>query len=113
MREDPKPPERIVTLPQLQYVRRDRPSADAVEAVTAGDEIGAQLTRLPAVAVVHERLAGPRGVEPHVLHLEQQGRSAGETRLDQVLDDLGLAVDRDRASSQLVDRDMGALGVEL
>ena len=66
-----------------------------MEAVAAGDHVALELVLR---AVVAEADAGPVALElvdGHVLDLEQQRPPGGEPGLDQVLDDLGLAVDDD------------------
>ena len=85
-----------------------------MEAVAAGDHVALELLR---DAVVHE--ANPRAfrlevVHGHVVHLEKERQSALEPGGDQVLHDLGLAVDHDRASvCELAERNVVALAVEL
>ena len=55
-----------------------------------------------------------RSCERDVVDLEEERRAGLEPRGDQVLDDLGLAVDHDRAAAgQVAERDAVALAVEL
>jgi hypothetical protein len=85
-----------------------------VEAVAAGDEVALELVRR---AVVPERDPRPLRLDPverDAVDLEQERRARGEARLDQVLDDLRLAVDDDRlAVRQVAERDAVPLAVEL
>ena len=89
-------------------------AAHAVVAVAAGDDVALQLA--PA-ALVREADAGPLGLEivdGDVGHLEEQRQARVEAEADQVLHDLGLAVDHDRApAGQLAQRDPMPLAVEL
>ncbi len=85
-----------------------------MEAVAAGDEVALEL---PWLALVLE--ADPGAVAVEVVDgdaggLEEQRRAAREARLDQILDDLGLAVDDDRAAAgELAQRNAVPLAVEL
>jgi hypothetical protein len=112
-REDSQPAERVLARELGEHAGRDARAADAVEAVAAGDHVA--LERLGR-AVVAERQPGPLGLEVgdrDVVDLEQQRPAGVEPRLDQILDDLGLAVDDDRLPGQLVERDAMTLAVEL
>ncbi len=60
----------------------------------------------------------PRASRVEVVHrdgrgLEEERQGGRQPCLDQVLDDLGLAIDHDRPSGELVHRDVVALTVEL
>jgi hypothetical protein len=79
-----------------------------VEAVAPGDQVGFQHVLLAPVRVPDRS----RGVDGHVAHLEVQRQPGRQARLDQVLDDLLLAVDRDRPAGQLLERDPVPLPVE-
>ena len=89
-------------------------AADAVEAVAAGDHVAFELL-LPALVHEAERRAlALEAVHAHVRHLEVQRRAAREARGDEVLHDLGLAVDDDRAPvGEIAQRDAMPLAVEL
>ena len=79
----------------------------------------------PAITIAFELVARPllkrmrgrsvsRSCKRDVVDLEVERRAALETGCDQVLDDLGLAVDHDRAAAgQVAERDAVALAVEL
>ena len=85
-----------------------------MEAVAAGDEIALELL-LPVVVLEADR--GTVGLEPlnaDAGHLEQQRRSARKPGGDQILHDLGLAVDDDRpALREVAERDPVPLALEL
>ena len=78
----------------------------AVKAVAARDDVALELVQLALVAVAD---AGPLALEvaqADLVDLEQQRPAARQPRLDQVLDDLRLAVDDDRLpAGELVERD--------
>ena len=81
-----------------EHAVRDARPADAVEAVAAGDHVALELVPLALVAEADRAAARSRGrATRDVVDLEQQRQPALEPRGDQVLDDLGLAVDDDRA----------------
>ena len=95
--------------------RLDRRAADAVEAVAAGDHVAVE----PMLARRRARSArtARRRSNPCTL-TSSTSKSSGsplvEPRRDQVLDDLGLAVDHDAApAGQLAHRDVVPLAVEL
>src|SRR5207253_5536820 len=104
-----EPAERILALERREHARGDRVAADAVEAVAAGDRVALEL----AVAEAQPRPLALDLVDADVLDLEVERQSGVEPRGDQVLHDLGLAVDDDRAAGELGERDVVALAVEL
>ena len=107
--QDPHPAERILALVDGQHVVDRRP-ADAVEAVAARDQVA--LERVP-LALVRELDLRRLRVHRHVGDLEVQRQPGLQPRADQVLDDLLLAVDRDRAAAgQIAQRDPVALAAE-
>ena len=112
--EDAEPAERVLARERPQDARRDARPADAVEAVAAGDDVALELV-LPAL--VREQDTRPLRLEvldADVVHLEEQRAPGLEPRRDQILDDLGLAVDVDRlAAGELAHVDPVALAVEL
>ena len=85
-----------------------------MEAVAAGDQIALELAR---PALVLERDPGPVGVDVvhrDAAHLEEERLAGVQADPDQVLHDLGLAVDHDRRpAGQLAQRDAVPLAVEL
>jgi hypothetical protein len=92
----------------------DRRAADAVEPVAAGDDVALDRLRL---ALVDEADPWPGRLdagELDILDLEQQRAPTFEPVRDQVLDDLCLAVDRDRATiGKIAERDPVTLALEL
>ena len=107
--QDPHPAERVLALVDRQHVLDRRP-ADAVEAVAAGDQVALQ--RVP-LALVRELDLRRLRVHRHVGDLEVQRQAGLQPRADQVLDDLLLAVDRDRAAAgEVAQRDPVALAAE-
>jgi hypothetical protein len=95
--EDAEPAERVLARPLGQHAGRDRVAADAVEAVAAGDRPAAQLVPGAVVRVADGRRVG---IDLDVADLEQQWLIRRPARLEQVLHDLLLAVDHDRAADQ-------------
>ena len=67
----------------------------------------------PSCAYRDARALALEVVERDVLDLEEQRAAALQARGDQVLDDLGLAVDHDRLAGQLVEGDPVALAARL
>ena len=84
-----------------------------MEAVAAGDEVALELVR---PALVLERDPGPVGLEAvhgDLARLEEQRLAGVAADPDQILHDLGLAVDRDRPpAGQLGERDAVAAALE-
>ncbi len=84
-----------------------------MKAIAAGDEVAAQLPRLPLVAVADPGPVGLEVVQFDLGDLEDQGPAAVEAGGDQVLDDLLLAVDRDPApAGELVEGDVVVAALE-
>ena len=107
--QDPHPAERVLALVDGQHVGDRRP-ADAVEAVAARDQVALERVLL---ALVRELDLRRLRVHRHVGDLEVQRQPGLQPRADQVLDDLLLAVDRDRAAAgQVAQRDPVALAAE-
>jgi len=71
-----------------------------MEAVASGDEIAGHFVLGPLVRETNERLRGIKRVDADVLRLEVQRTRCFNTRVDQVSDDLVLAVDRDGLSGR-------------
>src|SRR5581483_9052186 len=112
-REDAEPRERVMPFVSREHAGRDRRARDAVKPIAAGDESAAQLARGALVAVTHARVLALDALELHVLDVELDLAAAGEPRPDQVLHDLLLSVDRERASAgELGERDTMAVLIE-
>ena len=79
-----------------QHAGRNARAADAVEPVAACDHVALELVRLAFVAVPDSRAIGVEIVQLDVVDLEEERCAVAEPGLDQILDDLGLAVDDDR-----------------
>jgi hypothetical protein len=84
-----------------------------VEAVAAGDHVALELPVGAVVAIAHARALRIEAVHRHVVDLEQEREPRVEPRGDQVLHDLRLAVDDDRAAGQLLHRHVVPLAAEL
>ena len=98
--QDAEPPERIGPIEDREHAVGDRRPADAVEAVTAGDQVGFDRRLLSAGHVADRR---PRRIEPchaYVLGLEHDRQALTEPDRDHVLDHLVLAVDRHTAARE-------------
>jgi hypothetical protein len=106
--QDAEPAERVLARAVREDAVGDGVAADAVEAVAAGDRPAAELVVAAVVAVADGR--GP-GIGGDVLDLEQQRLAGRAPRRDQVLHDLLLAVDHDRAADQLLEVDPVPLAV--
>src|SRR5712691_7050563 len=112
--EDSEPTEWILAAERLQHGGRDRIAADTVESVAAGDDVALELVLLSVVREPDPRALGVEVVDADVVDLEQQRESARQARGDQVLHDLRLAVDDDRAAArEVAQRDAVTLAVEL
>ena len=113
-REDPEPAEGIVARALTKGAGRNARAADAVVAVTPGDGVALELVLSALVPKADSRPLRLEIVNRDVGHLEEQREIRVEPREDQILDDLGLAVDRDRsAAGELAERNAMALAVEL
>ena len=111
--EDPEPAVGVLTRERSQD-GLDRRTADAVEPVATGDHVAVEPVLLPVVLEAHVGLVAVEPVNAHVVHLEEQRQRVVEPRCDQVLHDLGLAVDHDAPPArQLVHRNMMSFAVEL
>ena len=93
--QDTEPRERILPLVDAQLRGGNRRTADAVEAVAAGDEVARDLVRRAVDRARDARCRTGEVVHLHVGHLEMERPARGHTRRDQVLHDLVLAVDGD------------------
>ena len=108
--EDPEPGVRVDALAHGTHRLRDRLPAHAVEAVAAGDVV--RLDHLRVAVCVDERDARviSVGVEDRgVGHLPEELLAVGLADPDEVLGDLGLAVDPDRVAARLDEVDAPAL----
>ena len=111
--EDPEPAERILARELGQHAVRNARAADPVEAVAARDHVALDLLPRPLVGERQQRPLGLEVGDGHAGDLEQQRPARLQPRLDQILDDLGLAVDDDRLAHQLLEVDPVPLAVEL
>ncbi len=111
--EDPEPAEGVGAVVLGQLAGRDRGAADAVEAVAAGDDVALEGLLLARVGERDRRAVGLQAVDRDVLDLEADVAAVAFADGDQVLDDLLLAVDRDRPpAGQRAQVDAVALAVE-
>ena len=76
-----------------------------MEAVAPRDHVALQFLLLALVPVADPRALAVDVAERDGLGLEEERPAARQARFDQVLHDLGLAVDDDRLAGQLVERD--------
>ena len=98
-RQDAEPGVRILPFVGARAHSYERRSPDAVRAVTRGDELALHALFLAIVAIGDPRPAILSEItDVRRFGLEQQLASGRKARLDQVLDDLLLAVDRDAAA---------------
>ena len=97
-REDPEPAERVLARELGEHACRDARAADAVEPVAARDHVAFELLVAALVPVPDQRALGLEVVHRDILGLEVQGRSGLQAETDEVLDELGLAVDDDRTA---------------
>ena len=112
--EDPEPPELVLARELGQHTGRDARAADSVEPVAARDHVAFELVVAALVPVADERPLGLEVVHRDACNLEVERTAGLETETDQVLDDLGLPVDDDRASvSEVAQRDAVPLAREL
>jgi hypothetical protein len=113
--QDAEPGVRISAFGHGHQAGRHRIAADAVEPVAAGDRVAGDL--VPGSRRVGETEHRPVGVELAdlgVRDLELDHGPGGQPGLDQVLDDLGLCVDRHpAATSQVTEVKVVPLTVEL
>ena len=86
--------------------RRDAAPADAVVAVGADDDVAVELVVDAVVAVGHRGLEPVEAARLHLARLEEERRSGRLVLLDQVVHELLLAVDRDRAADELAEVDV-------
>src|SRR5829696_7906084 len=99
--EDVEPGERVLSLVHGELALRDGRPAHPVEAVTPGDEVAPELVVLAVLAVADGWLLRFEGVDADSFGLEEDLSARVEPGGDEILDDLVLAVDRNRASGKL------------
>ena len=93
--QDAEPGVRVLALGDLDEARRHGVAADAVETVTAGDGVAGDLmTGAPGVGEAEDRPFGIKLSDLGVGDLELDHGPGRQPGPDQVLDDLGLGVDR-------------------
>ena len=110
--QHPQPTERIHFLVGAQNVTRNRSAADAVEAVTTGDEVAVNSVGGAVLAVRQPGRIGIYIVRHHVLGLIHDYTARGIPGVEQVAGDLGLSVDRDVRCGQVLEVDAVALTAE-
>ena len=111
--EDPEPAEGILALEAAEDAGGNGPAADPVEAVAAREDVALELVVATLVREGEARPVGRQVVNGDVACLEEERQPTLDARGDQVLDDLRLAVDHDRASGQLAERHVVTLALEL
>ena len=85
-----------------------------MEPVAARDHVALELLVAAPVPVPDQRTLGLEVVQRHVRDLEVEGQTRLEAKADQVLDELGLAVDHDRPPvGEVAQRDPVAFAREL
>ena len=111
--EDAEPAEGVLALECPQDVG-DRRATHAVKSVAAGDHVAVEPVLLTIVLVCDVGGIALEVVNRDVRCLEQQRQLSLETRRDQVLDDLGLAVDDNAPpTSQVAHGEVVPLALEL
>lgn len=98
--QNAQPSEWIDALENLDAARRNRISADAVKAVTPGDEIAADFAVDIVVGESDSRLFGFHILHADIRYFEKEWPSCGATRGNQILDDFVLAIDGNPAARQ-------------
>ena len=95
LRQDAEPTERIVALEHAEHAVGNARPANAMEAVTAGDEIAFDFLRPAVMREADLRSWRRQVVHADIVDLEQQRPAVGEPPRDQVFHDLLLPVNRD------------------
>src|SRR5204862_2696780 len=109
---DPEPRERVRALVEGQRAVGNRGATDAVEAVAPRDEVALEHLLGAARSVPERGRFRLDVVHRDALHLEDDLATCSETCRDEILHDLLLTVDRDRAAAgQLRHVDAMALAV--
>src|SRR5690606_1008648 len=111
--EDAEPGERVVPFVRAEHAVGHGVATYAVESVAPGDHVRVQLPR--RARGVDERHHGRVGIDAAHLDvgdLEERRTAGGVPRGDEVLDDVLLTVDPDRATGQVGQRDPVATAVE-
>ncbi len=91
---DAQPAERIDAFEMPTRARRDVSVTHSVVSIAAGDEIAIQPLRFPVFHIGDERLLTFDVVDRNVRSFEHRRHTAQKGRVDEILHNLGLAVDR-------------------
>ena len=78
---------------------RNRRAVDAVKSVAAGDDVAGELVLDAVLPKTDARRVRVEVVDAHVIDLEVQRAAGRQARLDEIVDDLVLTVDGDRAAA--------------
>ena len=103
--EDPQPRERVLAVVLAKDSGRDRITRHAVEPIAPGDEVTGQFGGIAVFPVADD---GARGVDRgrrDIAHVEPDHSPRRKPRGDEVLHHLLLAVDPDRATGEIGERD--------
>src|SRR5207302_5004357 len=101
LREDAQPCKRIIPLVNGESPSGNGGAADAVKAVAAGDEVAGEFGLQPAVLEKNPRPRSRNVAHADFLDLKKDRRATGMARVDEVLDDFALCVNRDGAPGQI------------
>ena len=101
LRENTQPSERIIPLVNGKGACGNGGAADAVKAVAAGNEIAGEFGLLSAVLEKNPRPRSRKVAHADVLDFKKDRRAAGMARVDEVLDNFALCVNRDAAPGQI------------
>jgi hypothetical protein len=109
--QNPKPAKRVNALETAHRLGRDAAPANAVIAIAAGDEVADQFACSAAVRVAHDGMRALEAFDAHVARVEYQLRAGRRARLEEILGDFGLTVDRNGIARQTLQVDAkGASG---
>src|ERR1700746_3172934 len=95
LRQNSQPSEWIVSIVNLQRAVRDRCAADAMETVTAGNEITLQLFRDSICAVMNCGWRAFQAVNADILRFEDNRPVRRQSSCNQIPDHFMLRIDRD------------------
>ena len=98
--EDSQPAERIDALVRADGIGRHALPADAVEAVTAGDEVAVDVVGNAAAGERHARPVRVDAFDRDLLRLVEHRATRGSARIAQIARDLRLAIDGHRMAAQ-------------
>src|SRR5215469_2337027 len=102
LRQNAKPPERILSLKNCQRARRQARPANSVEAIASRDEITAYLVPSAVFLIRNPGRVPVEIMHADIIHLKQHLPSTRQSRVGQVLHHLVLGIDRDSLPARQV-----------